>query len=126
RTTDWGDGKHHPEDYSSTNTGGEPLNSAGCLLSPNFHTEDQMGAAGTAFAISYESDIHKVTAENLVVFTVKYHTPWKRITTYEVPAGLPKCPKGISRSSLCSMTLIRSYQGGATVSGDGYLVNAVR
>ncbi|KAG8786214.1 hypothetical protein FRC16_001770, partial [Serendipita sp. 398] len=72
RTTDWGDGKHHPEDYSSTNTGGEPLNSAGCLLSPNFHTEDQMGAAGTAFAISYESDIHKVTAENLVVFTVKY------------------------------------------------------
>jgi hypothetical protein len=29
-------------------------------------------AAGTAFAISYESDIARVTPENLVVFTVLY------------------------------------------------------
>ncbi|KAG6816493.1 hypothetical protein H0H87_005574 [Tephrocybe sp. NHM501043] len=51
-------------------------------------------AAGTAFAISYQSDLSKVTADNLVVFSVRYHTPWKRLATYSVPAALPACPPG--------------------------------
>jgi hypothetical protein len=30
----------------------------------------------------------------LVVFTVRYHTPWQRVTTYDVPRDLPPCPAG--------------------------------
>ncbi|KAG6819334.1 hypothetical protein H0H93_012810 [Arthromyces matolae] len=48
-------------------------------------------AAGTAFAISYTSDITKVTPQNLVVFTVLYNTPWMLNATYSVP-NLPACP----------------------------------
>jgi len=36
------------------------------------HTQNQTMAAGTAFAISYKSDLSQVTAENLVVFSVLY------------------------------------------------------
>lgn len=66
-------------------------------------------AAGTVFAISYESDITRVTEKNLVVFTVKYQyvicfhaytlshtsisTPFKLLATYDVP-DLPACPPG--------------------------------
>lgn len=34
------------------------------------HAHDQSTTAGTAFAISYQSDLSKVTMENLVVFSV--------------------------------------------------------
>jgi hypothetical protein len=64
-----------------------------CITSPNIHTQNQSMAAGTAFAISYQSDLSAVTPENLVVFTTLYLTPWKRIATYEVP-NLPACPAG--------------------------------
>ncbi|RDB19405.1 hypothetical protein Hypma_013600 [Hypsizygus marmoreus] len=83
-TSAWPDGETYPEDY----------NVPGCISSPNMHTQNQSMAAGTAFAISYESDIKKVTAENLAVFSVRYHTPWKRITSYSVPAAMPTCPEG--------------------------------
>ncbi|KAJ7490931.1 hypothetical protein FB451DRAFT_627974 [Mycena latifolia] len=82
--TDWPDGKEYPEDYNVDT----------CITSPNMHTQNQSRAAGTAFAISYTSNIKEVTAENLVVFTVRYHTPWKRITSYDVPADMPACPSG--------------------------------
>lgn len=36
------------------------------------HAINEADAAGTAFAISYQSDIKKVTQANLVVFTVRY------------------------------------------------------
>ncbi|KXN82218.1 hypothetical protein AN958_02909 [Leucoagaricus sp. SymC.cos] len=39
-----------------------------------------------------QSDIKQVTPKNLVVFSVRYHTPWKRVTTYDVPANMPACP----------------------------------
>jgi len=82
--SEWPDGKTYPEDYHVPT----------CITSPNMHTQNQSMAAGTAFAISYQSDINNVTPENLAVFTVRYHTPWKRETTYDVPAGLPPCPTG--------------------------------
>ncbi|KAF9555468.1 hypothetical protein CPC08DRAFT_712012, partial [Agrocybe pediades] len=82
--SDWPDGNTYPEDY----------NVPTCITSPNFHAQNQSMAAGTAFAISYESDISKVTPDNLAVFTVRYHTPWKRVTTYDVPANMPPCPPG--------------------------------
>ncbi|KAF7294532.1 hypothetical protein MIND_00989700 [Mycena indigotica] len=82
--TSWPDGKNYPEDY----------NVPTCITSPNMHTQNQSRAAGTAFAISYTSDIKKVTPENLAVFTVRYHTPWKRLTSYDVPADMPACPSG--------------------------------
>ncbi|KAG6909396.1 hypothetical protein DXG01_000697 [Tephrocybe rancida] len=69
-TSDWVDGQPHTDAFNENN------------------------AAGTAFAISYQSDLSKVTADNLVVFSVRYHTPWKRLTTYSVPAALPACPPG--------------------------------
>jgi len=62
-----------------------------CIVEPNIHTQNESMAAGSAFAISYQSDITKVTPENLVVFTVLYNTPWKLIATYSVP-NLPACP----------------------------------
>ncbi|KAJ7041973.1 hypothetical protein C8F04DRAFT_1077845 [Mycena alexandri] len=82
--TDWPDGQNYPEDY----------NVPTCITSPNMHTQNQTRAAGTAFAIAYTSDITKVTEDNLAVFTVRYHTPWKRITSYDVPADMPACPEG--------------------------------
>lgn len=83
-TSDWPDGNTYPEDY----------NVPTCITSPNMHTQNQSMAAGTVFAISYTSDIHQVTAENLVVFSVRYNTPWKRITSYDVPDAMPACPAG--------------------------------
>ncbi|KAL1729716.1 hypothetical protein EV714DRAFT_251236 [Schizophyllum commune] len=73
------DGKDHLEGLDG---GGE------CITNPN-----KSMAAGTAFAISYQSDLSKVTLDNLVVFTVLYNTPWRRLATYEVP-NLPACPEG--------------------------------
>jgi len=32
----------------------------GCISSPNLHAKNEQDAAGTAFAIAYESDINKV------------------------------------------------------------------
>ncbi|KAF6758555.1 hypothetical protein DFP72DRAFT_1105363 [Ephemerocybe angulata] len=81
-TSEWPDGQSYPQDYHD----------AGCITSPNMHAQDQSRAAGTAFAISYHSDIKDVTPENLVVFSVRYNTPWKRIIYYDVPASLPSCP----------------------------------
>ncbi|KAG6375213.1 hypothetical protein JVT61DRAFT_3426 [Boletus reticuloceps] len=80
--SDWGDGQSHPDNW----------NVPTCITNPNLHTQNQSMAAGTAFAISYESDITKVTPENLVVFSVRYNTPWKRVTSYDVPSGMPACP----------------------------------
>ncbi|KIY46248.1 hypothetical protein FISHEDRAFT_46376, partial [Fistulina hepatica ATCC 64428] len=85
-TSEWPDGNTYPDDYVR--------NDPDCITSPNLHTQNQSMAAGTAFAISYNSDLTAVTAENLVVFSVRYHTPWKRVTTYDVPAALPACPVG--------------------------------
>ncbi|THU95040.1 hypothetical protein K435DRAFT_667205 [Dendrothele bispora CBS 962.96] len=62
------------------------------IADPNLHAENETMASGSAFAISYESDITKVTPENLVVFTVAYNTPWKRVATFDVP-NLPACPE---------------------------------
>ncbi|KAF9505295.1 hypothetical protein BS47DRAFT_1306882 [Hydnum rufescens UP504] len=85
-TSDWPDGGHYPDDYSMPNND--------CIVTPNLHTKNQAGAAGTAFAISYTSDLTQVTEDNLAVFTVRYNTPWKRIASYDVPADLPPCPPG--------------------------------
>ncbi|KAG2068216.1 hypothetical protein BDR04DRAFT_1025185 [Suillus decipiens] len=90
--TEWGDGKNHPDDYSITNLAGAPLSDSDCIGSPNMHTQNQSMAAGTAFAISYQSDISQVTMDNLAVFTVRYNTPWKRVTSYDVPKDMPACP----------------------------------
>ncbi|KAK7035987.1 hypothetical protein R3P38DRAFT_2910054 [Favolaschia claudopus] len=83
-SSEWPDGQEYPEDYHVET----------CITSPNMHTQNQTRAAGTAFAIAYTSDINKVTPENLAVFTVRYHTPWKRLTSYDVPADMPACPEG--------------------------------
>ncbi|KAI5986752.1 hypothetical protein F5J12DRAFT_898676 [Pisolithus orientalis] len=109
--TDWPDGGTHPDNYSITNLGGAPLSSSGCIAEPNFHTQNQSMAAGSAFAISYTSSLSEVTVDNLVVFSVRYKygvffifvacllvpdarssTPWKRVTSYDVPAAMPACP----------------------------------
>ncbi|KAK0504454.1 hypothetical protein EDD18DRAFT_1133865 [Armillaria luteobubalina] len=79
---DFGDGQAHPEFYRQRTE---------CISSPNIHTQNESMAAGTAFAISYNSDIADVTPENLVVFSVLQHTVWKRVATYSVP-NLPACP----------------------------------
>jgi hypothetical protein len=88
-TSAWPDGKDHPDDWNGPGTAAVCLQDDGAL-----HTQNETMAAGTAFAISYNADLKDVTMENLAVFTVKKHTPWKRITTYEVPAKLPACPPG--------------------------------
>ncbi|KAI1389249.1 uncharacterized protein F4822DRAFT_194273 [Hypoxylon trugodes] len=92
-TSEWPDGGQHPEDWHSpspdTCLDANPDQAGGAM-----HTHNESTAAGTAFAISYNSDISKVTMENLAVFTVLQHTPWKRLATYDVPADLPPCPEG--------------------------------
>ncbi|KAF2475468.1 uncharacterized protein BDR25DRAFT_279546 [Lindgomyces ingoldianus] len=89
--SDWPDGGQHPDDWSGWNTDGTP---AVCLKEDGaLHTYNESSAGGTAFAISYHSDIKDVTIENLVVFTTLDHTPWKRLATYRVP-NLQECPEG--------------------------------
>jgi hypothetical protein len=122
----FGDGQDHPG-LGVTRDGKE--DGSDCISNPNskrlmnlvrgvwftqsyeVHTQNETMAAGTVFAISYVSDLKKVTQENLVVFTVlpkyififlgtsilffslylTYSTPWKRLATYQVP-NLPACP----------------------------------
>ncbi|KAE9405803.1 hypothetical protein BT96DRAFT_305390 [Gymnopus androsaceus JB14] len=81
--TAWPNGQSYPDNY----------NDASCITAPNLHTQNESMAAGTALAISYQSDITKVTPENLVVMSVAYNTPFKLLATYHIPAGLPACPK---------------------------------
>ncbi|KAJ3730266.1 hypothetical protein C8R42DRAFT_2944 [Lentinula raphanica] len=83
-TSDWPNGQEYPDNNSNPS----------CITSPNLHTQNQSMAAGTALAISYNSDITKVTPENLVVISVAYNTPFKRLATYDIPDGLPPCPEG--------------------------------
>jgi len=83
---EFGNGQDRPE-LGVIGPGEEPQ----CITEPNIHTQNESMAAGTAFAISYVSELKDVTPENLVVFTVLYNTPWKRIATYSVP-NLPACP----------------------------------
>ncbi|OXA54872.1 hypothetical protein Fcan01_11162 [Folsomia candida] len=72
--SDWPDGQQHPEHWKG------PGNPPDCIQDDGaMHTNNQSMAAGTAFAISYASDISAVTMENLVVFTV-------------LPKDLPACP----------------------------------
>ncbi|TFK27566.1 hypothetical protein FA15DRAFT_754149 [Coprinopsis marcescibilis] len=87
----------HPELGEFTNgknqMGPDGISDEGCIWEPNIHTKSELEAAGTAFAISYVDSLSRVTPENLVVFSVLYHTPWRRLATYSVPK-LPKCPTG--------------------------------
>jgi len=85
KVSEWGDGGTYNYDTVDHTT---------CITSPNLHTTNQSDAAGTALAISYTSDLKQVTAENLAVFTVAYHTPWHRLTKYSIPKNLPACPPG--------------------------------
>ncbi|KAF8228797.1 hypothetical protein L208DRAFT_1403170 [Tricholoma matsutake] len=82
----FGDGQNHPG-LGVTPPGQVPS----CITQPNIHTQNESMAAGTAFAISYNSELSAVTPENLVVFSVLYNTPWERIATYSIP-NLPACP----------------------------------
>jgi hypothetical protein len=91
QTSDWPDGEKHPENWNGWNTNGTP---AVCLKEDGaMHTYNETSAGGTAFAISYKSNLEDVNMENLVVFTTRYHTPWKRLAIYDVP-DLPACPEG--------------------------------
>lgn len=87
QASDWPDGKQHAEDWNTWAGPGSP-----CLEDGQQHAYNESSVAGTAWAISYESELSKVTLENLVVFSTLRHTPWKRVTTYEVP-DLPACPE---------------------------------
>jgi hypothetical protein len=65
--TDWPDGKQHPADWNGL--AADP--GEGCIQDDGaLHVQNETSATGTAFAISYESDITKVTMENLAVFTI--------------------------------------------------------
>ncbi|KIW22157.1 uncharacterized protein PV07_12478 [Cladophialophora immunda] len=89
KTSEWPDGGTHPEDWNGGGVG------EGCIQDGGYmHVQNQSMAQGTAFAIAYESDLAAITLEDLVVFTVLEHTPWKRAATYQVPAAMPACPEG--------------------------------
>ena len=86
---EWPDGQPHPENWNGT---GLP---EGCIQNDGaMHVQNHSMAAGTALAISYQSNIQDVTLENLVVFSILENTPWKRIAIYDIPADLPACPPG--------------------------------
>lgn len=63
--SDWPDGKQHPEDWAGPGNPPECIQDDGAM-----HTNNQSMAGGTAFAISYNSDLTAVTIENLAVFSV--------------------------------------------------------
>ncbi|OHF04480.1 hypothetical protein CORC01_00332 [Colletotrichum orchidophilum] len=96
----WADGMYRRECCRELSPfpAGQFLNLPAWGKSTNYTT-----AAGMASAVSYQSDIKKVTMENLVVFSVveqyidlsdakpqqltisERSTPWKRVTSYHVP-----------------------------------------
>ncbi|KAH0839479.1 hypothetical protein J3R83DRAFT_291, partial [Lanmaoa asiatica] len=78
--TDWGDCQHHSDDYHTVGT---------CITSPNLHTYNQTMAAGTAFTIAYEVRSRFLA---LLFFDDAHAIPWKRVTTYDLPSGMPACP----------------------------------
>lgn len=92
------------------------------------HAQFHGKAAGTAFAISYNSDIRAVTPENLVVFSVRYMTPWKRETWYDVPADMPACPPegafALCASFQCARRLRLRESQDAYARGGGSLTDA--
>ncbi|KAF2832451.1 hypothetical protein CC86DRAFT_280425 [Ophiobolus disseminans] len=115
--TDWPDGKKHPENWTGWNTDGTP---AVCLKDDGaLHTYNESSAGGTAFAISYNSKLEDVTMENLVVFTTRYHTPWKRLATYDVP-DMPACPEG---GCTCAWLWIPNGCGEANMYMQGFKCN---
>ncbi|KXN90938.1 Cell division control protein 15 [Leucoagaricus sp. SymC.cos] len=89
------DGQDHPD----------LENSQDCITAPNIHTTNESTAAGSAFAISYTSNLSEVNPENLVVFSVLYNTPWRRLATYTVPR-LPPCPDG---GCICVVGILMIY-----------------
>ena len=63
--SDWPDGKQHPEDWSG------PGNPPDCIQDDGaMHTNNQSMAGGTAFGISYNSDLTAVTIENLAIISI--------------------------------------------------------
>ncbi|KAG1847052.1 hypothetical protein F4604DRAFT_1936096 [Suillus subluteus] len=87
--TEWGNGGKHPEDYSITNFGGAPLSCGGCIGDPNKPVYDWWDC--TQSLPIEQSDISHVTMDNLAVFTVRYNTSRKRVTSYDVPKDMPAC-----------------------------------
>ncbi|EAU86294.1 hypothetical protein CC1G_08018 [Coprinopsis cinerea okayama7 len=67
------------------------ISEEGCVVNPNIHTRSEEEATGSVLAISYATSFERVKPENLVVFSVRHHTPWYREVEYDVP-NLPKCP----------------------------------
>lgn len=71
KSTDWPDGKVHPAGWSTNMTDpAYPPTSAGCLGYPLIHAHGAADAAGTAFAISYKTDITAVNMSDFTVFSV--------------------------------------------------------
>ena len=82
----------------------------GCIVDPNsefffaprrangflklllVHTQNETMASGTAFAISYTSDLKKVTPENLVVFTVLEQSVIFPMKSFRLFTKLPPAP----------------------------------
>jgi len=116
--SEWGDGENHPDDYSILNLGPNAhASTQDCIESPNIHAKSQRDAAGTVFAIAYESDLAKLTIADLVVFTVAPNTPFMRLASYEVPALMPACPPG---GCLCAWGWVPDHCGQANVYMNGY------
>jgi hypothetical protein len=67
-------------------------NNPQCITQPLLHTMSKADVAGSAFAISYESEYSNVTPENMAVFSVAYGTPWHTKASFDVPADMPACP----------------------------------
>ncbi|KJA14486.1 hypothetical protein HYPSUDRAFT_150365 [Hypholoma sublateritium FD-334 SS-4] len=105
------DGQEHPG-LGTTSDGKQP----GSDSSTPVHTQNESMASGTAFAISYQSEIPDVTPENLVVFSVLYNTPWKRIAKYSVP-DLPPCP---AAGCICAFGWIPNGCGEPTLYMQGF------
>ncbi|KAJ6444104.1 proteophosphoglycan ppg4 [Purpureocillium lavendulum] len=93
KTTEWQDGENRAFPWRGPGTppgclGDNPDKKGGEL-----HTHSIETTGGTAWAISYETDLSKVSMDNLVVFSVRYYSPFFRETWYDVPADLPACPE---------------------------------
>ena len=64
--SDWPDGGEHPGDWNGWTGEGE-----GCIEEDGaLHVQNETSATGTAFAIAYQSDLGKISMEDLTVFSV--------------------------------------------------------
>lgn len=99
-----------------------PLHNANPINTP-YHKLNMSLFGGTALAIAYTSDPWAAKPEEMTVISVNYTSPWRRLVEYQIPEGLPPCPKG---GCICTWNWIHTRKNGEGYGNEIVSFNRVR